>query len=1184
MKELKKLRIFISSPGDVKPERLIAKKVIDELNRIYSDYVCLETLMWEDFPLEATASFQSGIDYFIRNEKVDIAVFILWSRLGSTLGKEYVKQDGTLYKSGTEYEFDTMYALWQQTGSPNILVYVKDADFRYQNLNNVSELEEALRQNKDVKAFIEERFRDHETQTNYAYLQFGELATFEQRLRTHLSGLIRRRIGHVDYIREWEGNPYVGLNSYEFSQSSIFCGRKSVVYDIAGRLMKITDEGKCPSLMILGESGSGKSSLVKAGVLPFFINDSTRDDYRIVSMTPSQFNGNVYAGLVDCLAGCFPFLSESPYLKELRDGVDESYRFEHLGYALAGREKGTPTPILFLDQFEELFSDSRITERERRRALLLLRGLVSTQCIWCLFSMRSDFYNRFSQYADLGLIKQASVVVDIPAVGVAEITEIVREPARKANLKWEVNDYGDGLDKTIIGDAGRIRDLPLIEFALSELYNCRTGDLLTFEAYERIGRLGGAVVKYADGFYNGLSRSEQAVFCELLGAVMTVSPDGQGFMRKTSLKREVEKSKLHRELVDKLIAAHLFVSGKDCEGRATVTIVHEMLLTSWPVVERWAQEQREFLERNDYYEKRAQYWNASRRSKKELIAERSALLEAEYFVYAYGSRTTESTLHYLRQSLLRQRRKGLFGYLAGFVLLAVAWVATIAAWGADKENFEASFRANSEGLEFRYMMWGWLFVLFVVGYHALLRILGRPRYRTAALSVLFWGTALVATLAVSVGVYGATWSLAWYGIPLSLVFASTLFELRRRRLWRKRVFKPYLFADRIEQLVRDCAAVAAVLAVFVMLLGFGMTVQEKNERYESTIRVADELFDALNNVDLSAGDKIYLNEKRQKYLSDCFYDELMDTIPDDKEWQYALCLYNLKQPWNATAYLYSDVFWNHHFLHILCLMRAGKYASAELLLADYVENDRYDSWTWASTADLIWVAEKLGRFDLAEKLYGILERNDYAWQEHAAAWINRGHVELFAGNFEEAIADYRRARELLFEQNFYIRSEFVNDALDNVASDFAVFRWFGVGDREQMDRAAEALSLQVRRVYTSPSDSLTTDEVYSLLQGKWMGEDSTVRLEFDPGVLLCRYRCYQKEESGAFSEIGRVLTDCRFTRTGDGRLLWEELDQESDGIAVGELTELSDELFRVRIIDNGNEAERGRERTYYRMR
>lgn len=97
---MKNLRIFISSPGDVRQERLITKKVIAELNRIYGAYVHLEPIMWEDLPLEATSSFQQGIDYFVNEAPVDIAIFILWSRLGSTLGRSFLKTDGSEYRSG----------------------------------------------------------------------------------------------------------------------------------------------------------------------------------------------------------------------------------------------------------------------------------------------------------------------------------------------------------------------------------------------------------------------------------------------------------------------------------------------------------------------------------------------------------------------------------------------------------------------------------------------------------------------------------------------------------------------------------------------------------------------------------------------------------------------------------------------------------------------------------------------------------------------------------------------------------------------------------------------------------------------------------------------------------------------------------------------------------------------------
>ncbi|MFA7173698.1 MAG: hypothetical protein WC340_09825 [Kiritimatiellia bacterium] len=103
------IRIFISSPGDVAVERGKARKVVEALQKRYAGRLKLETMLWEDLPLGAETSFQQGIDLVLSDQHgVDIAVFILWSRLGSPLGAAIRKPDGTEYRSGTEREFDMM--------------------------------------------------------------------------------------------------------------------------------------------------------------------------------------------------------------------------------------------------------------------------------------------------------------------------------------------------------------------------------------------------------------------------------------------------------------------------------------------------------------------------------------------------------------------------------------------------------------------------------------------------------------------------------------------------------------------------------------------------------------------------------------------------------------------------------------------------------------------------------------------------------------------------------------------------------------------------------------------------------------------------------------------------------------------------------------------------------------------
>ena len=165
---MKTLRIFISSPGDVAEEREKAKQVISSLQREVGGDVVLVPVLWEDLAIPATASFQEGIDFVLSEKhRIDIAVFVLWSRLGSPLGACITKPDGSAYRSGTEREFDLMLSAFEQSGRkmPIILAYTRDdlgafSDKLDARTQQEDALEELLRQRKLVKQFIHERFHD----------------------------------------------------------------------------------------------------------------------------------------------------------------------------------------------------------------------------------------------------------------------------------------------------------------------------------------------------------------------------------------------------------------------------------------------------------------------------------------------------------------------------------------------------------------------------------------------------------------------------------------------------------------------------------------------------------------------------------------------------------------------------------------------------------------------------------------------------------------------------------------------------------------------------------------------------------------------------------------------------------------------------------------------------------------
>ena len=121
---LKSLRVFVSSPGDVAEERLITCRVIGRLEAQFCDVLHLEPVFWEHEPLLVTASFQEQVP---RPSEADIAIVILWSRIGTSLPAHICRPDGSTYSSGTEFEFEDAVDGFRRNGKPELLVYRKTA-------------------------------------------------------------------------------------------------------------------------------------------------------------------------------------------------------------------------------------------------------------------------------------------------------------------------------------------------------------------------------------------------------------------------------------------------------------------------------------------------------------------------------------------------------------------------------------------------------------------------------------------------------------------------------------------------------------------------------------------------------------------------------------------------------------------------------------------------------------------------------------------------------------------------------------------------------------------------------------------------------------------------------------------------------------------------------------------------
>ena len=184
------LIIFVSSPGDVVEERIIAKRTIDRLADRFQQLVHLEPVFWEHEPLLASETFQTQI---VDPAEADILICILWSRLGTRLPREITRPDGSTYASGTEYEFERALEGYRQRGQPELSVYRKTSQ-PYVSLEDSRLARAALDQKEALDSFLRKWFHDASDALKAAFHPFNDPANFEKILEEHLEKLIERRL------------------------------------------------------------------------------------------------------------------------------------------------------------------------------------------------------------------------------------------------------------------------------------------------------------------------------------------------------------------------------------------------------------------------------------------------------------------------------------------------------------------------------------------------------------------------------------------------------------------------------------------------------------------------------------------------------------------------------------------------------------------------------------------------------------------------------------------------------------------------------------------------------------------------------------------------------------------------------------------------------------------------------
>ena len=291
--------------------------------------------------------------------------------------------------------------------------------------------------------------------------------------------------------------PYRGLRAFESDDAEFFFGRDREVQ----RLTEKLKAGRF--LAVLGPSGSGKSSLVRAGLLPAVTGGALPDvdRWHVCVVRPG-------ATPLTALAAGLHTLSGAGAMQATLDGLANDERTLHMAVSLALAERPAGERVLLvLDQFEEVFTMCH-DEQERRALFANVLHAVSVPGgdAVVVLTMRADFYPKCAAYAELAQLLTAHqfLVGPMDADG---LRQAIEEPARRVGLEFE-----EGLTATILEDVGKEPGaLPLLEHALLELWERRRGSMLTLEGYRDAGGVDGALAKRADEIFAGLSEEEQEI-------------------------------------------------------------------------------------------------------------------------------------------------------------------------------------------------------------------------------------------------------------------------------------------------------------------------------------------------------------------------------------------------------------------------------------------------------------------------------------------------------------------------------------------------------------------------------------------------------------------------------------------------------------------------------------------------
>jgi tetratricopeptide (TPR) repeat protein len=717
----RQVRVFVSSPGDARFERSRLDRVVERLNGEFQGVARLSTIRWETEFYKAHDTFQAQIP---EAAQCDIVMAIFRGRLGTELPPDFPPMsDGKPYPSGTAYELLTAIDASKGRGLPDVYVFRCPQPPLVQ-LDDPKEAE-TKEQWQHLKTFFENWFMTPDGQFKAAFQTFASTDDFETQVEALLRKWLEEKVLHgrsLTWPVELKGSPFRGLAAFGAKHAAVFFGRSR---DIAKATDQLKDaaEKNCAFLLVDGASGSGKSSLVRAGLVPRLAAAGvvpSIDVWRTAIMRPGEAGGDPFAAIARALFVGTEDLPEDergrlPALPELtasdfKKPEDLAALFAHADDTVLRPIIGTLTAIeqtvrqkegydrdvkaalvLVVDQLDELF-DAQLAEDVRARFATLLSLLARCGRVWIIATLRADLFDRLIGQPVLKQLKEDGAAYDLAPPGVAELAEIVRGPAEAADLIYETDSAtGERLDERLLKDAGRPDLLPLLQFTLNQLFESRTSSNgqthLTFAAYHMLGGLEGAVDKEAEAAVQALGEAEQARLPRLLRELAVPAAEGgiggarSAFDIRSVPLADAAYDEVAAKLVRALVDARILLSSGE-GAQATVRLAHSRVLDSWQRAKTIVTENADFYRIRAGVEEQRRRWEASRRSRDFLVGRGRPLAEAETVLRQFPEELSPATRDYIevsrRRARLRQRLTAAAAVAFGVIAIAASALGIVA--------------------------------------------------------------------------------------------------------------------------------------------------------------------------------------------------------------------------------------------------------------------------------------------------------------------------------------------------------------------------------------------------------------------------------------------------------------------------------------------------------------------------